>query len=448
LETTARFYLERMRLQIERAKRSQFPDASDVPAKWLAYVDGRLKSIELRLNRLKDLPSDSRADLHAEELLTNINSCYEALEVLARADTTQVADYVVTPLMRWFKKADPASEYLFTSDTLFEVFPLFEGNLREAEAAHPDHQKAIESLGQMVYGIRMPGGALGAAFHVPLVAHEVGHVLMNNHNEEIEIAILALCKGLSEPDDEIFRNWIVEIIADTICGCVAGPAAFFALHEKLRGNNAPDDNYPHNYVRTASLGAFVHERYASVFSANKLGRTDWKDWKTRSNTDLMAEAALHERYLDLTRRLTGALPKIRKVAAAFAHRHVPDLEYLPTQYAADLKMHLRSFLYAIPPFETDGDLRTRKPTEFASILNVGWFIAAFRLDELKIRAPDGPDRKGKLLVALDQLVMKAIELSELRRQWEGDNERPGAQKTSGPSDGKKSGKTPRRRTAA
>ena len=162
----------------------------------------------------------------------------------------------------------------------------------------------------------------------------------------------------------------------------------------------------------------------------------------------MAEAALHERYLELSRRLIRALPKIREVAAAFAHKHVPEIEYQPAQYGADLKMHLRSFLYAIPPFETDGDLRMRKPTEFASILNVGWFIAAFRLDELKIRAPHGRERRGKLLVALDQLLMKAIELSELRRQWEGENERPGAQKAPGPADGKKSGKTTRHRTAA
>ena len=45
----------------------------------------------------------------------------------------------------------------------------------------------------------MPGGALGAAFHVPLVAHEVGHVLMNNYNEEIENAILVLARTSPNP---------------------------------------------------------------------------------------------------------------------------------------------------------------------------------------------------------------------------------------------------------
>jgi hypothetical protein len=294
----------------------------------------------------------------------------------------------------------------------------------------------------------MPGGALGTAFHVPLVAHEVGHVLISNYNEEIETQINALCKNLSEDPKRILSSWIVEIIADTICGYVAGPAAFFALHEKLRGNNTPDEEYPHNYIRTSSLRSFVQNRYGAVFTSNGVKKTDWKDWATRTRAELLAEAALHNGSADLSRRLIQALPQIRNIASAFARKFVPDLEYLPKQYAADLDMHLKSFLLAIPPFETDGDLRKRKPTDFASILNVGWFVAAFRLDDLRIRASAGTDGRGKLLLALDQLIMKAIELAELRRQWEGDDERLGAQKASGTSNGEKSPKAPRRRTSA
>ena len=400
LETTARFYLERMRLQIEQAKRSHFPGASDVPARWLAYIDGKLKTAELGLDSLKNLPADARADLQAEGLLTRILSCDEDLDVLSRADTTQVADFVVTSLMRWFKTADPSSEYLFTSDNVFEVSQLFEDNLQEAEATHPDHRRAIERLGKTVYRIRMPGGALGTALHIPLVAHEVGHVLIFAHLEEIESETAVFCGGLDEPQAEILSNWIIEIVADTICGFVAGPAAFFALHEKLRGNNVPDENYPQNYIRTSSLGSFVHQKYKPVFNANKVRKPAWTDWAIRSEGDLLKEVAEHSDYAELSQRLVQALPQIRDIASKFARRRAPDLEYLPARYATDLDMHLKSFLFAIPPFETDGDLRKRKPTELASILNVGWFITAFRLDELRLRASAAVDKKGSLLVAL------------------------------------------------
>lgn len=448
METTARFYLERMRLQIEQAKRLSFPGASAVPARWLAYIDRKLATVEMKLDSLRDLPADARADLQAEGLLTRILACEEDLDVLDRADTGQVADFVVTPLMRWFKTADRSSEYLFTSDTLFEVSQLFEKETRAAEEVHPKFRDVVERLGKLVYRVRMPGGALGTALHIPLVAHEIGHVLIFAHQEEFENEIDALFEGLEEQWKDTFYNWIVEIVADTICGFVAGPAAFFALHEKLRGNKVPDERYPQNYVRTSSLGSFVHATYGTVFAEMRLNESDWKAWAIRSESDLLAEVEEHEDYVELSCRLVRALPQIRDIASDFARKHAKDLEYLPSQYIADLGMHLESFIHAIPPFETDGDLRTRKPTELASILNIGWFIAAFRLDKLRIRASAGVDKSGMLLVALDQLILKAIELSEIRRQWEGDDGRPGAQETARTPDGAGPGKTPGRRSAA
>jgi hypothetical protein len=448
LETTARFYLERMRLQIERAKRLSFPGVSDVPARWLAYVDRKLATVELKLDSLRDLPADGRADLQAEGLLTRILACEEDLDVLDRADTGQVADFVVTPLMRWFRTADGSSEYLFTSDTLFEVSQLFEDENQAAEDVHPKFRDVVQRLGKLVYRVRMPGGALGTALHIPLVAHEIGHVLMFAHQEEFENEIDALFEGLDEQWKDTFYNWIVEIVADTICGFVAGPAGFFALHEKLRGNKVPDERYPQNYVRTSSLGSYIHATYGTVFAEMRLNESDWKAWAIRSESDLLAEVEEHEEYVELSRRLVRALPQIRDIASGFARKHAKDLEYPPSQYIGDLQMHLESFIHAIPPFETDGDLRARKPTELASILNIGWFIAAFRLDKLRIRASAGVDKSGMLLVALDQLILKAIELSEIRRQWEGTDERPGAQETARTPDGAGPGKTPGRRSAA
>ncbi len=448
METTARFYLERMRLQIERAKRLSFPGASDVPARWLAYIDRKLATVEMKLDSLRDLPADARADLQAEGLLTRILACEEDLDVLDRADTGQVADFVVTPLMRWFKTADGCSEYLFTSDTLFEVSQLFEHENQAAEEVHAKFRGVVDRLGKLVYRVRMPGGALGTALHIPLVAHEIGHVLMFAHREEFENEISALFEGIDEERKDTFYNWIVEIVADTVCGFVAGPAAFFALHEKLRGNKVPDDRYPQNYVRTSSLGSYVHATYGAVFSEMKLNELDWKAWAIRSESELFTEVEEHEEYVELSRRLVRELPRIRDIACDFARRHAKDLEYLPSQYSTDLGMHLESFIYAIPPFETDGDLRARKPTELASILNIGWFIAAFRLDRLRIRASAGVDKSGMLLVALDQLILKAIELSEIRRQWVGEDERPGTQETARTPDGERPGTPPGRRSAA
>jgi hypothetical protein len=445
VETTARFYLERMRIEIDRARRRQFPDATDVPAKWLAYVDGRLKSIEMLLERPT---SSADADISAENLLTNITACYQSLDYLARADSSQVADYVVMSLMRWFRRANDACDYLFTADKEFESVPLFVKDEGEAEVLHSDHQRAIDGFGPIVYRITMPGGALGAGFHIPLVAHELGHVLIETHSDDIDGAMEVLSKGLGDEMSDSYRRWLHEIVADTICGFVAGPAALFALHEKLRGDSRPDGNYPHTALRTKSLSDFVLAKFGSQFRARGVRASDWNDWKVRSRNELAREARGHGNWAALSKKIIDDAPEARKIAVRLARRHIGELEYRPQQFTADLRMHLESFLHVIPPFETSGNLRRRKPTELSSILNVGWFIAAFRLDKLRIKVPEGADRKGKILVELDRLMLKSIELSEIRRTWEDDGERTGQKKAAGAPDGEKGRAKARRRATA
>ena len=445
METTARFYLERMRLQIERARRHQFPAASDVPAKWLAYIEGRLKSIEFQLN---NPPMAAEADIVSQRLLTNLFACYEELDHLSRADTTQVADYVVMALLRWFDAANSDCDYLFTADKEFELEPLFVKADMEAETQHPQYQPLIEALKPIVYRITMPGGALGAGFHIPLVGHEVGHVLIESFGEELDPSMQKLARGVHEDLKPVYQRWLHEIVADTICGFISGPAAFFALHEKLRGSMDPNQDYPENAVRTRSLWDFTSERFGEAFASRSIDAGQWQSWSVRTDDDLLRRAAAHGHYSVISTKLVGDANRARAMALDLALRHIPRLEYRAEDFANDIKMHLKSFLWVIPPFETSGDLRKRSPTTIASILNVGWFIAAFKLDELKIKMTDGPDRKGKILVELDRLMLKSIELSEIRRQWEDEDERTGPGEAVGKAHGRRAAKKARRRSSA
>jgi hypothetical protein len=246
LETTARFYLERLRAQIEQARRRRFPKASDAPAKWLRLIAGRLMGVQARLDDQTFLHGDRTK---SEMLLVDLNNCYDDLQYLARADTTQVADFVVSALHRWFEKTDSSCDYLFTSGITFEIEPLYEGP--PPEFFHPDHSAAVNEMKKIFYRITMPGGALGTTFHIPLVAHEIGHVLMSKlEREGLDQPIADLCTE----NDEVYKNWVREIIADTICGFVAGPAGFFALSEKLRGRgDKPDEEYPARFMLVAAM---------------------------------------------------------------------------------------------------------------------------------------------------------------------------------------------------
>jgi hypothetical protein len=93
----------------------------------------------------------------------------------------------------------------------------------------PDVVAALNELGSVVYGVTMPGGALGAGFHIPLVAHELGHViLLRLQRAEDEADFAHLFESFDDKElQKAYLNWVFEVLADTICCFVMGPAAFF-----------------------------------------------------------------------------------------------------------------------------------------------------------------------------------------------------------------------------
>lgn len=259
------------------------------------------------------------------------------------------------------------------------------------------------------------------------MTHEVGHVFMaklERENEDDD-PISKICE--EESADEIYKEWVREIIADTICGFIAGPAGFFALYEKLRGaGDEPDEEYPHNSIRLSSLSDYIRHHFKAVFEQRSISEVKWANWATNSESQLLAMEYMgknkyEERvdYTEKSHRLIKALPRIKEATLALARKNIDDFEYTSQKMDSDLKSHLELFLNAIPPFETSEDIRNRKPTSLISILNIGWFVAAFAMDRLKITASDGSKEIGGLLVCLDKIILKAIELSEIRRSWVG-----------------------------
>jgi hypothetical protein len=215
------------------------------------------------------------------------------------------------------------------------------------------------------------------------------------------------------------------VLADTICCFVMGPAALFSLHEKLRGGGgAPDLGYPDNAVRVASLATLVKTEYGHVIEANGIRPEGWNNWPVETEEQLLRRTDSYDdgsdggvNFAQLSRRLIERLPEIRIAGMRIAEHHIKDLRYPAEQYAEDLRLHLENLRNVIPPFETPGELTTRRPTDLATIMNVGWFLAAFCPATLRVRNAGESGRHGQLLTVLDDLILKAIELSEIQRLW-------------------------------
>jgi hypothetical protein len=94
--------------------------------------------------------------------------------------------------------------------------------------------------------------------------------------------------------------------------------------------------------------------------------------------------------------------------------NAPDAIYSAKRYGDDLKEHLAPMLAA----EAGSDLEHKTPTEFASILNVGWIVLLTQLSELRVKLA-GPEHFGSnRLDKLQGLLAKAVELSEAKRLWQ------------------------------
>lgn len=100
----------------------------------------------------------------------------------------------------------------------------------------------------------------------------------------------------------------------------------------------------------------------------------------------------------------------------YLEQNCPALIYTPEQFEHDLQDHIDALLSAVPPIETGLDLNQKTPTEFASILNVGWVLLLTKLDDFRVRTVGNGDTSEKA-DKLHSLLLKAVELSEASRVW-------------------------------
>jgi hypothetical protein len=244
---------------------------------------------------------------------------------------------LVRALKPWFSSADPDCDYLFTSGINFEITALYDKKPEEPAVSDDTTDAADGAPPRHIVQVVMPGGALGAAFHVPLVAHEAGHVLHDRFKKaDFSRMVAALSDRLKSIEDipapdssttsrEIFLSWVEEVFADTYCGFVSGPAGFFALHEKLRLDAAPNKMYPHNDIRVASLRNYIERRFGEIFRGRNIKSNEWADWPVLTEEELLEQAGQYPDYAALSRQFILAITTIREISDTVARELMGDL---------------------------------------------------------------------------------------------------------------------------
>jgi hypothetical protein len=379
---------------------------------------------------------------------------YDCLAYLGSFGSDDLPVPLVWPFQRWFEQLNLPNTTLFRADQQpnYELSPtsrhLFD-SIRGKSASLTD---AIAAIEWPLLQVTVPSKALGLIPHFSIVAHEIGHAVfpkiswnLTAHDSAWNDLIQRITLRLGAPQaipsaisltQKAFSNWFEEIVSDALAYFMVGPAFFFALCDffQLSGSGhrisithpPPELRRRLVFERTLVGGpltfksvihAHTGEDLVDDFNSALLLRLPAVD---QIAADLSAsldqeQAAVLAELIPFCERIAGT---IYEQVEIYLLANAPTTIYSPSRFDQDLKGHLAALLEAIPPIEFGNDLNTKVPADFASILNVGWIVLLVKLRNLRVR-PSGAGRfDSDRAESLHSLLLKAVELSEVRRLWD------------------------------
>ncbi len=451
---TAKFSIERLRSQVSELSSRQYPGDHPGPQQWLGLVAGLIDTGDLYLSASERAgTTDAEALKLATDAAQLATEAYNYLVLMTGADIDQLAYPIVAPLQRWFSQLHIPNSTFFRAEQVvnYELRPIAETYFTRIRDPAPTLSAAIAKVRFPMLRVTVPSKAFAIIPHLAIVGHEIGHALIQNVNWNLtsfapeegalkqrisqRLGRATLDRGTLDILQEVFSKWFQELASDAFGLFLTGPAMFFSGSELAqfgRGYGL-SPSHPASDLRRSILFSRLSEggansfaqifekhtgqRLTEEFNSPMLRRTPSKDQIandaiarriTTNTAAVMAE--LHElipRIVDIV------YDQIRNYLTGSA----PDAIYTPAQYDRDLSEHLAPMLVAVPPIETGAALDARTPTDFASILNVGWCVLLTKLSDLRIKTSGSDQFHSERLERLHSLLLKAVELSEARRSW-------------------------------
>ncbi len=387
------------------------------------------------------------------------------MTLMQGADISELEYSTVGPMQRWIDELNLQQTTFFRAENVvnYELRLIRERDYKVRDPS-PTLQAAITEIIWPLTRITVPSRALGILPHFAIVAHEVGHAIYDDLKPIISTSLAKHSKENnsvfdnyytklktrigSDYDDnqarrityQILSNWTEEIACDAVAFAMTGPAIFFALSDILQFASANvlfTKTHPPKTLRRAFLYDLMFEETSNF--AQIMKDVAHIDITNNFNSILIAELPdidiLFSEYSKMYGRndvaaVLSELPTVihhfgpliceAVVKAFYSTPPYIGLAYRADTFAKDLETHLEPLLMAVPPIESGPSLAAKLPTDFPTILNVGWIVLLSKLENFEIDATDVPEhlRYGAKAEILHRLLLKAVELSEIRRQWQ------------------------------
>jgi len=211
------------------------------------------------------------------------------------------------------------------------------------------------------------------------------------------------------------NGWVMELSSDAIGIRLFGPALFFAAVHLLLSFAHIDQSsktHPPTRLRVKLMIRMLKQFYSldEWHSELQAFSNDWDSVSAvpihgRTAFDQLAIETINDGVLDLISDASGTAVS-------------PAQSYTSDRFNSDAADLAPLFLSQIPPGEI-GPYGRSTPVELASIINAGWHVylcdfEAFR----KSLHPNVGSTRFSAAAKLHELVLKALEISEIKTSWE------------------------------
>ena len=476
----AQFYVRRVRFQLEELVTRTYPGGQPGITNVLALISGLLDTAEERVNSAQAATDQATVRTDIRDTLGYTRQAYLLMGMMRGADITEIDFAAVRPMQQWFTDLNIHMTIFFRAENLvnYELRSISEIEYRGIRSPSSTLRNAIKDITWPLTRVTVPSRALGILPHFAVVAHEVGHAIyhdsfkrqsrsvkrapplqnaISNSLDKNRVQLTALYKSffinvnnrLSTPVPfrtlvpitfKIQQSWTEEIASDAIAFCLTGPASFFALSDILQfasGTFLFTDTHPPKILRRRFLFRLMCRQssdFVGIISKYVDGPLK-EDFNSALIPELPDSTDLFNEYRDQNIKpelaaILSELPPVIEVlgpiisdsVAQYFERHKNYKKYLykTGDFRRDLNVHLGQLLNAVPPFESGRVLKSRRPTTLPTILNVGWMALLCKLEDFHVDTRSEPEHliDGARAETLHRLLLKAVELSEIRRQWE------------------------------
>lgn len=356
---------------------------------------------------------------------------------------------LVAQLRRFAQKVMPDSEVIVRSGpylnysideiatkirTFFEETPL---------------KKCSESLQRFLFVITIPRVESDEILLHCILSHELGHGLYELHklasailqtvrinqesvrrivqeitnvgsNQKIEapppLAEVALRESVTRGVISTSTNWVRELSSDAFGIYLFGPAYFFSFIYFFLAFVSLDrasDSHPPPRLRLKLMANLLDTIYPET-AFDQTIRPFVQYWKSVSSKDIDCPMPIASIALESIDK-----PDVLEKIGAATNSALASLPtYDAKRYVKDVRDLSPLLVNLVPPGET-GVLEHSKPTDIATILNVGWHVYLSSFDSFRKNLPTAESSSAHLARRkLQQLLLKAFEIAEIKLSWE------------------------------